>query len=403
MGRFLAYTSPARGHLYPLVPTLLELRERGHEVHVRTLSSELAALRALGLDAEPLAPAIEQAPLTDYLGATPEEGLAKALETFAARATHEVPDLRQAITQVDPELLLIDITTAGAAALAEAESVPWAQWIPLFQHFSFDPSAPKVVTWVPFGIDAEAGIEVLNGPRREVGLPPLSSPEEIWRAPLHLYYTAPPFEDEQLPFPPTFRFVGPGVWEPPVETPAWLDGVEAPLVLITASSELQRDDALIETALDAFRGDDVFIAASTAAHDPERFSAPANARLERWLPHGPILERAACVICHGGMGITQKALAAGVPVCVVPFGRDQFEVAGRVAAAGAGTLVPPDALTPETLRTATHQAIAMRAGAEEVARGFDRAGGGPAAADALESLFTGLGGRAPRAKAGSRG
>ena len=25
MTRFLAYTSPARGHLYPLVPTLLEL------------------------------------------------------------------------------------------------------------------------------------------------------------------------------------------------------------------------------------------------------------------------------------------------------------------------------------------------------------------------------------------
>ena len=41
----------------------------------------------------------------------------------------------------------------------------------------------------------------------------------------------------------------------------------------------------------------------------------------------PILEIAACVVCHGGMGITQKALAAGVPVCAVPFGRDQPEVA----------------------------------------------------------------------------
>ena len=25
MARYLAYTSPARGHLYPIVPTLLEL------------------------------------------------------------------------------------------------------------------------------------------------------------------------------------------------------------------------------------------------------------------------------------------------------------------------------------------------------------------------------------------
>ena len=32
----------------------------------------------------------------------------------------------------------------------------------------------------------------------------------------------------------------------------------------------------------------------------------------------------------GGAGATQKALASGVPVCVVPFGCDQLEVARRV-------------------------------------------------------------------------
>lgn len=36
------------------------------------------------------------------------------------------------------------------------------------------------------------------------------------------------------------------------------------------------------------------------------------------------------MISHGGTGTTQKALAAGVPVCAVPFMRDQFEVARRV-------------------------------------------------------------------------
>src|ERR1700682_2603514 len=166
MSRYLAYTSPARGHLYPIVPTLLELRDRGHEVHVRTLASELPALEAVGLHAGPIAPAIEQAPLTDFEAATPPEGLEKAFGTFTERATHEVPDLRRAIAEVDPDGLLIDVTTVGAAALAEAESLPWAQWIPLFQHFSFDPSVPSVVTYVPFGIDPSAGIEVLNEPRR---------------------------------------------------------------------------------------------------------------------------------------------------------------------------------------------------------------------------------------------
>ena len=37
MSRYLAYTTPARGHLYPIVPTLVQLRRRGHEVAVRTL------------------------------------------------------------------------------------------------------------------------------------------------------------------------------------------------------------------------------------------------------------------------------------------------------------------------------------------------------------------------------
>ena len=386
MSRYLAYTSPARGHLYPLVPTLLELRDRGHEIHVRTLASEVAALRAVGLDAEAIAAEIEEIPLADFEGATPEEGLAKALATFASRSNYEIEDVRRAIGSVDPDALLIDITTVGAAAVAEAEALPWAQWIPLFQHFSFEPAAPSVVTWVPFGIDPAAGIDVLNGPRRHVGLPPLTGPDEIWRAPLHVYYTATPFEAEDLEFPPSFRFVGAGVWEPPAEIPAWLEDFAEPLVLITASSELQHDDALIQASLTGLRDDDLRLVVSTAAHDPARFEAPANARLERWVPHQHVLKKAACVVCHGGMGITQKALASGVPVCVVPFGRDQFEVAKRVVATGAGTWIPPDALEPDNLRAAIHAAIEMRDGARAIADGFDRAGGAPAAADAVESL-----------------
>jgi UDP:flavonoid glycosyltransferase YjiC (YdhE family) len=67
---------------------------------------------------------------------------------------------------------------------------------------------------------------------------------------------------------------------------------------------------------------------------------PDNAHLERFIPHAAVLDRAVCAITHGGMGATQKALARGVPVCAVPFGRDQLEVARRVVVAGAGTRLP---------------------------------------------------------------
>jgi UDP:flavonoid glycosyltransferase YjiC (YdhE family) len=49
------------------------------------------------------------------------------------------------------------------------------------------------------------------------------------------------------------------------------------------------------------------------------------------------------VVTHGGHGTVMKALAAGVPLVVLPMGRDQLEVAARVVAAGAGVRLKPSA------------------------------------------------------------
>jgi len=46
-----------------------------------------------------------------------------------------------------------------------------------------------------------------------------------------------------------------------------------------------------------------------------------------------------------GDGATQNALAHGVPVCAVPYGRDQFEVARRVEVAQCGTRLPAKKLS----------------------------------------------------------
>ena len=148
----------------------------------------------------------------------------------------------------------------------------------------------------------------------------------------------------------------------------------------------QRDDALVETTLQALRTDNVHVVATTVAHDPTRFDVPCKRAGGALAAARTVIRKAACVVCHGGMGITQQALAASVPVCVVPFGRDRAEVAGRVTAVGAGTQVLADALTPATLRATIHEATAMRAGAGYVAAGLAMRGA-PAAADAHQSLL----------------
>jgi UDP:flavonoid glycosyltransferase YjiC (YdhE family) len=46
-------------------------------------------------------------------------------------------------------------------------------------------------------------------------------------------------------------------------------------------------------------------------------------------------------VTHAGHGTTAKALAAGVPLVALPMGRDQPDIAARVAFAGAGVRLPP--------------------------------------------------------------
>lgn len=109
-------------------------------------------------------------------------------------------------------------------------------------------------------------------------------------------------------------------------------------------------------------------------------------RVERFVQHGPVLERAAAVVCHGGMGTVQKAVAAAVPVVAVPFGRDQPEVARRVVEAGAGVALPLKRLEPGRLQEAVRTARARGAEAALASARLRAAGGAQRFADAAEEL-----------------
>jgi MGT family glycosyltransferase len=405
--KVLAYTSPARGHLYPLVPILDELARRGHAVAVRTLSSEVALMAERGFDAAPIAPAIEAIEHDDYHGRTAGAKLKRGMATFGARAEHEVTDLRGAIAEQRPDALLVDCMTWGASAVAEARGGPWAQWFPFPLPLTSRDAPPfgpglkpaaglpgrlrdRVLRPFVVGMLERAAFPVLNATRASVGVPPLTTTDDMYTvAPLLLYMTAEPFEYPRSDWPESVRMVGPCAWDPPADPPPWLAEVERPLVLVSTSSEFQDDGELVRTALDALADEDVEVVATLPSAQPPG-AVPANARVERFVPHAPILERAACAITHGGAGATQKALAAGVPVCVVPFGRDQLEVARRVEVADAGTRLPASRLNAERLLDAVRSAMTKRDGARRVAEGYAATGGAVTAADAFEALAAAL-------------
>jgi MGT family glycosyltransferase len=228
----------------------------------------------------------------------------------------------------------------------------------------------------------------LNEVRGGLGLVPLKGTGDLFtRPPTLLYLTAEPFEYPRSDWPANVRMIGPGTWDPPADPPEWLDAIDKPIVLVTTSSEFQDDGRLVATALDAFAGEPVHVVATLPSSDPAAFSPQPNAHVLPFVPHAPLLERAVCAVTHGGMGATQKALAAGVPVCAVPFGRDQLEVARRLVVAGAGTRLSAKRLTPDRLRARVQGAIGMREGARAIAAAFGAAGGAPAGADSVEGLL----------------
>jgi MGT family glycosyltransferase len=406
MTAILIYTSPARGHLFPVVGVALELRARGHTVHVRTLAPEVERIRSLGLSADPIAPEIEARELDDWRASNPLQAIDLAMRTFGDRAVAEVDDLLGAVRETRAEALLIDTNSWGAQAVAEASGVPWAVFQPYFTLLPepgvppFGPGLARSTGRIGRARDRALGtllsaklnrvaLPGINAPRSRLGLERLTDIAQLpLRPPLVLYFTAEPFEYPRKQWPETFRLVGPATWAPPSATPEWLDQVDRPIALVTCSTERQSDRALIDSALASLPDQGLFVVATSAAHAPDERTDAANPhyRVERFLAHDPILDRAEVVVCHGGMGITQRALSHGVPVVVVPFGRDQLEVARRVEHAGAGVRLMPKRLKASTLASAVQAARTMRGGAQQIAEAFAHAGGEQAAADAFESL-----------------
>jgi MGT family glycosyltransferase len=389
----------------------LALKARGHSIAVRTLASEVAAVERAGLRARPIAAAIEERAIDDWKTTNPMQSVKLAMRTFVDRAALEVPDLRAAIEAEHPDLVLVDTNCWGAHAAAEASGLPWATW----QPFPMPLPSPDVPPFGP-GLAPARGplgrlrdallrplvigpmqkvVPDLNRVRLQAGVPALGSITELFtRPPLLLNMTAEPFEYHRSDWPKNVQLVGPGLWSPPATPPAWLERCEKPIVLVTCSTEFQDDGVLISSALEAFGSDDsVQLVCTTAGVDPAQFKPPAGVIVERFVPHAMVLPRTAVVVCHGGMGITQRTLAAGVPACVVPWGRDQLEVAQRVLQSQAGAMLGRGKLNAARLKAAVEKARGCVEGARRVQQGFTAAGGAERAASLLEAMLGSNGGR----------
>jgi MGT family glycosyltransferase len=402
MAKIMAFVAMSPGHLYPFVPLMLELKKRGHEVVFAGQEQGPGDQQVAGMPVKALS-------LREGEASRPQVATAHGttLEECAARGEPLAAILERHIAIERPDLLLIDPMLWGAVVAAEASGIPWATVAhnPVtFRGAGVDVRGPGVgpprnslsalcyrVLWYAMRMVDDQYLPLINEARATRHLAALSHAWDIdYRPPLILANTAEPFEYPRDDWPAALQFVGPLIWDYPMALPQWIQELDdRPIVLVVGSTVAEANTARrgwASLVLDALAGEDVQVVATLPSEDMPN-SLPPNARVERFVPHGALIARATCVVCHGGWGIVQRALAVGVPVVAIPFGYDRFEVARRLEVAKAGCMLAGRHLTQRRARKAVRRALQRHTGAGRVAAAFRDAGGAGRGADAIERLL----------------
>ena len=312
------------GHLQPLLPFLDAARAGGHGTLVIGPPALSRMVEASGhpfaVGGEP--PEAAVAPLRERLPVVParEASVLGNRELFGRLATAAMlPAMGRTLAGWQPDIVLRDPCEYASAVIAHQLDVATAQVA----------IGLSEVEW--------ASIEIA-APALDAHRPGLA--DELRRSP---YLTRFPASLDPSPFPDTRRFRAPA----PVaggSVPDWWNGSRAPLVYVSFGTVLGHMSIAAEayrTALRAVAGVDARVLLTVG----RRFDAsqlgriPGNVHVEAWVDQADVLREADVVVCHGGSGTTFGALAAGVPVVIVPLFADQFANGSKVTEAGAGIVV----------------------------------------------------------------
>ena len=121
---------------------------------------------------------------------------------------------------------------------------------------------------------------------------------------------------------------------------------------ITATRRLGGHTVDVGTLLDGLADLDVEVVATLSAPEQAKLGAvPPNTRLVEYVPLHALAPTCDAMITHGGAGTVLSGLAHGVPQAAVPHHMyDEPLLASLIAAQGAGVVVDPARVTPDTVR-----------------------------------------------------
>jgi UDP:flavonoid glycosyltransferase YjiC (YdhE family) len=184
----------------------------------------------------------------------------------------------------------------------------------------------------------------------QLGVPALSHAMDLFDRPARvLLAISRAFDFQADSLPDNLRYVG-----PLLDQPSWSESWHAPWctdrprVLIAGSTGAQGQGELIQKIISAMSQLDIEAVATAGPNlDVDTLQAPNNVHLLRSAPHNTVMREVSLVISQGGHGTVTRALVNGLPLLVLPMGRDQGDNAARVEAKGAGLRLPPTASEQE--------------------------------------------------------
>lgn len=351
------------GNVPPQMALATRLAGAGHEVRVLAPAVLQGQIQAAGLEFEPyrLTPEHDEADparsLTRDFGYRSPLGAAKATRDhlFVAMAEPVAADVLHVLDR-RVDVVVPDYMLMGALFAAEKANVPVAGLI----HHTYPFPAPGLPPfgngWVPRpglrGAARDAAgraifdrvwvrpmLDGLNRARRNLGLESFAEITDLLAvADRFLVLTSRSF-DFPAELPANVRYVGPQMdqWDgTPGWSSPWPDDDSRPLDLVSLSTTYQAQESLIRNAIEAVGRLPVRALVTAGPVDVPADQVPPNVHVTRFIPHAHVLPRAAAVITHGGHGTVMAALRHGLPLVCLPMGRDQGDVAARVAWHGAG-------------------------------------------------------------------
>lgn len=436
MGDFIFLCHSAVGHLNPLLTVALQARGDGHQVRfmvpglqpspqaaallqssslLKTAADIPRRISAEGFAVELLPPPLSQLGLAAAvpLGATSgyaETALAGLL--FSRGLVHYAQLIRRRLCAAPPQALVIDYAFLQAALAADSLDIPYVAVY--HSGLPFRGSAvPPFGSGLPIGeTDSPAARragarerlllgafdQAVNRARRRLGLTPMAP--DILRRPyspwLNLIMSDPAIEAPRELGAAPVAFVGPCfAGRPPSADPAFSFDLIQPdrrLVYVSLGTVFNNRPRLFQTLLEGLNQPDLQVVVSAGgAYDAlRRGPLPPNAHLFRSVPQTQLLPHTDVFVSHGGNNSTNEALAAGVPLLVLPIGGEQADNASRVVYLGAGLRANARTLTAHSVRVDVRRLLeerSFRERARACAEQLARTDGPRAASSALSDLL----------------